>query len=206
MASFGSKAGVAARGNGARVWSVVAKGIFDTAACKGFEFGGGGRFGTPGVGDPVPECAALWFAVMYCIRFNTSEQRDQMRRAVKLTPEQAASRHPVPAVTESKLRRLRVLAGDPDFKIRESVGSNRSAPADVLRELACDAEASVRESIARNDSTPPDILRALVSDPSETVRGWLVLNRTLSDDAIETLTNDASEVVRGLVRWRLSVG
>ena len=49
---------------------------------------------------------------MSCIRFNTPAQRQAMRehRPAMLTAEEAAALHPAPEVTESKVRRLRLLA------------------------------------------------------------------------------------------------
>lgn len=143
---------------------------------------------------------------MSCIRFNTPEQREQLRMPVPLTSEQAASQHPVPVVTESKLRRLRVLAQNPDPKIRESVASSRAAPTDILAALAADADHGVRGCVARNETAAASVLRSLAADPSEVVRGWLAVNAAVPSDAFEVLERDVSEMVRGLVAWKRSHG
>lgn len=141
---------------------------------------------------------------MSCIRFNTPAQRQQMRDAAPsmMSPEQAASLHPAPAVTESKIRRLRDLAASPDPKIRESVASSRHAPADVLASLSRDRDVGVRAWVARNPVVPLDILSLLVDDESETVRGWLAVNPQSPSETFERLASDSSDTVRGLVAWR----
>lgn len=142
--------------------------------------------------------------VMSCIRFSTPAQLKQLRQVAPsmLTREQAASLHPAPAVTESKIRRLRLLAQDANPKIRESVASSHNAPADVLAALAGDADEGVRACLARNEHAPVDILRSLCSDTAESVRGWIAVNPRSSPDALKALGLDSSPVVRGLVAWR----
>ncbi|MCU1523787.1 MAG: hypothetical protein JWO18_681 [Microbacteriaceae bacterium] len=144
---------------------------------------------------------------MSCIRFNTPAQRQAMRdhRPVMLTPEEAAALHPAPPVTESKLRRLRLLASDENPKIRESVASSYNTPEDLFETLAKDADEGVRACVARNEATPCDVLRSLVADPSERVRGFLALNFFVPADAMEQLADDPSETVRGLVDWKGSL-
>ena len=144
---------------------------------------------------------------MSCIRFNTPAQRQAMRdhRPVMLTPEQVAARHPAPPVTESKLRRLRLLATDPNPKIRESVASSYNTPEDLFETLSKDPDDGVRSCVARNEATPCDVLRSLVDDPSERVRGFLALNFFVPADAMERLADDPSDTVRGLVSWKGSL-
>jgi len=141
---------------------------------------------------------------MSCIRFNTPAQRQAMRdhAPVMLTPEQAAALHPAPAVTESKIARLRLLATHANPKIRESVASSYHAPEDLFEALAHDPEASVRACLARNESVPCDILRSLADDESETVRGWLAVNFFVPADVMERLADDPDDTVRSLVRWK----
>src|SRR5688572_6087674 len=129
---------------------------------------------------------------MSCIRFNTPAQRQALRdhAPVMLTPEQAAALHPAPAVTESKIARLRLLATHANPTIRESVASSYHAPEDLLETLAHDPEASVRACLARNESVPCDILRSLADDESETVRGWLAVNYFVPTDVMERLADD----------------
>lgn len=144
---------------------------------------------------------------MSCIRFSTPAQIKQLHHVAPgmLTREQAASLHPAPAVTESKIRRLRLLAQHPNRKIRESVASSYHAPADLLATLACDADEGVRTCLARNEHAPVDLLRLLCSDRSEAVRGWTAVNARTPADALALLGTDDSEVVRGLLAWRTRV-
>ncbi|HEV7957801.1 MAG: hypothetical protein JWL94_1567 [Microbacteriaceae bacterium] len=141
---------------------------------------------------------------MSCIRFSTRAQREQLSATVPvmLTPAEAASQHPAPVMTESKIRRLRLLGADPNPRIRETVAGSCHAPADLLATLAEDADAGVRAGLARNESAPLDILRRLAVDDSETVRGWLALNPSTPAEALPGLASDPSETVRGLVGWR----
>ena len=114
----------------------------------------------------------------------------------------AATQHPAPPVTDSKIARLRLLSRDPNPKIRESVASSYHAPEDVMEKLARDPDAGVRGCVARNESTPCDILRSLAADESETVRGWLAVNFFVPDDVMDALRTDPSETVRRLVQWK----
>ena len=141
---------------------------------------------------------------MSCIRFNTPAQRQQMARMAPamLTAEEAAALHPAPEVTESKIRRLRLLASDTNPKIRESVASSYNTPEDLFVVLARDPDEGVRACVARNESTPCDVLRSLANDPSERVRGFLAVNFYVPEDAMSTLSTDSSRTVRDLVRWK----
>ena len=141
---------------------------------------------------------------MSCIRFSTPAQMKQLRHIPPsmLTREQAASLHPAPAITESKIRRLRLLAQDPNPKIRESVASSHNAPTDVLAALARDADEGVRACLARNEHVPVDLLRGLCADESETVRGWIAVNHRTPSDVLDSLGRDSSEIIVSLLRWR----
>ena len=141
---------------------------------------------------------------MSCIRFNTPAQREQMRRLApsRLTAEEVAELHPAPPVTESKIRRLRLLATSDDPKIREAVASSYNTPVDLFEKLARDPDDGVRGCVARNEATPCDVLRSLVDDPSEQVRGFLAINYYVPADAMAVLRDDPSRTVRSLVRWR----
>jgi len=122
-----------------------------------------------------------------------------------LTAEEAAALHPAPPVTESKIRRLRLLATNANPKIRESVASSYNTPEDLFTTLAADPEESVRSCVARNEATPCDILRALADDSSETVRGWVAVNFFVPADVMERLATDPSDTVRALVAWKASL-
>jgi len=143
---------------------------------------------------------------MSCIRFNTSPQREQMRALV----DQNRSDDPVaqflsPAVTDSKITRLRAMAKDPNRKIRESAALSYHAPNEVYEALAKDPEESVRECLARNPKVPCDVLRTLASDRSERVRSFVAVNYWAPKDAMEKLAEDPSELVRSLVEWKTSL-
>ena len=119
-----------------------------------------------------------------------------------ITAEEAAALHPAPPVTETKIARLRLLATDPNPKIRESVASSYHAPEDLFELLANDPDAGVRSWIARNETVSCDILRSLADDESEAVRGFLALNFYVPADVMEKLADDESDTVRGLVKWK----
>lgn len=114
----------------------------------------------------------------------------------------AATQHPAPPVTDSKIARLRILATDANPKIRESVASGYHTPEDLMATLATDPDAGVRGCVARNEYTPCDILRSLADDESEQVRGFLAVNFFVPADVMERLAEDPSETVRSLVRWK----
>jgi|GEM_PF-6776020 hypothetical protein len=119
-----------------------------------------------------------------------------------LTAEEAAALHPAPAVTDSKITRLRLLAQHTNPKIRESVASNQHTPKDVYLALARDSDVGVRSCLARNEAVPCDILRLMAQDPSEQVRGWLAVNFFAPLDVMEQLANDPDSTVRSLVDWK----
>ena len=94
---------------------------------------------------------------MSCIRFSTPVQIKQLREAAPsmLTREEAASLHPAQAVTDSKIRRLRLLAQHSNPKIRESVASSYNAPADVLAALWPATRTRACAPVSRIMSMPP---------------------------------------------------
>ncbi|MCY7325267.1 MAG: hypothetical protein LH605_03955 [Microbacteriaceae bacterium] len=100
---------------------------------------------------------------MSCIRFSPAAQLKQLREVAPgmLTREQPASLHPASAMTESKFRRLQLLAQDPNQNIKESVAKSHNAPADVLAALARDVDESVLACLARNEHAPVDLLRLM---------------------------------------------
>lgn len=144
---------------------------------------------------------------MSCIRFNTPAQRAQLAALAPsmLTPEEVAAQHPAPPVTESKIRRLRILARDANPKIREAAASSYHAPADLFEALAHDEAESVRACVARNTATPCDVLRELARDESATVRGWVAVNYFVPADVMADLAHDEDATVRGLVEWKASL-
>ena len=119
-----------------------------------------------------------------------------------LTREQASALHPAPAVTESKLTRLRLLAAHRNPKIRESVASSRNTPAGVFADLALDPDDGVRACLARNETAPIEVIRLLAADSAEQVRGWLAVNHSTPADVLDRLAGDESSTVRRLVEWK----
>lgn len=144
---------------------------------------------------------------MSCIRFNTPAQRAQLAAMAPrmLTAEEAAALHPAPPVTESKVRRLRLLAESTNPKIRESVASSYHTPLDLAERLAHDADEGVRACLARNETTSCDLLRELSHDTSEAVRGWVAVNYYVPADVMDALADDESDTVRALVEWKRSL-
>lgn len=123
----------------------------------------------------------------------------------QLSAEEAAALHPSPPVTESKIRRLRMLATHANPKIRESVASSYNTPLDLFETLAADPDEGVRSCVARNEAAPCDVLRTLAGDDSETVRGWVAVNYFVPEDAMARLAQDPSSTVRSLVNWKASL-
>jgi hypothetical protein len=141
---------------------------------------------------------------MSCIRFNTPAQRRQLadQAPVRSTSPDPVAQFLSPAVTASKIARIRRLAADPDPKIRESAALSYHAPDEVYAALAHDPVASVRACVARNEHAPCDLLRHLASDADETVRAWVAINYFVPVDVMERLANDESATVRRMVAWK----
>jgi hypothetical protein len=144
---------------------------------------------------------------MSCIRFNTPAQRRQLATDAPIMRAASAGDEPVaqflsPAVTASKVARIRRLASDANPKIRESAASSYHAPDEVYEALSRDVDPGVRACIAKNERVSCDILRRLASDPDERVRGFVALNFFVPADAMVRLADDPSDVVRGLVDWK----
>lgn len=140
---------------------------------------------------------------MSCIRFSTAAQRAQIQRdAGAIEAADAAVLHLAPPVTESKLARLRLLAQHASPGIRQSVASNRHAPADLLESLAADPDPAVRGEVARNEAAPVALVERLARDVDARVRCWAVLNPGLPDAAVPVLLDDADAQVRRLAGWR----
>lgn len=144
---------------------------------------------------------------MSCIRFNTPAQRAQLAGAAPamVTPEEVAARHPAPPMTESKIRRLRLLAADANPGIRASAASSHHLPEEVAAALAADPDAGVRSWVARNETVSCDLLRGLARDHDEAVRAFVAVNYYAPADAMAALAEDDSERVRGLVAWKASL-
>jgi hypothetical protein len=141
---------------------------------------------------------------MSCIRFTTNAQRAAIRRdAAVLADGDQAILHLSPAVTESKITRLRQLAAHTRPGIRQSVAANRHAPQDLLLTLAADPDAAVRGEVAKNETTDPALVERLSLDRDARVRCWAVLNPALPDDRVRELATDGDAQVARLAGWRL---
>lgn len=144
---------------------------------------------------------------MSCIRFNTPAQRRQLAESAptRVGESAAVAQFLSPAVTASKVARIRRLAADPNPKIRESAALSYHAPVEVYEALSRDPDPGVRACIAKNEHVPCDILSRLADDPDERVRGFVAVNFFVPADAMERLAADPSPVVRGLVDWKASL-
>ncbi len=141
---------------------------------------------------------------MSCIRFNTPAQERQLEQ-LKADPalnSEAVAAFLSPEVTDSKVERLRSMANDKNYRIRESAALHKHTPEECVWKLAKDRVESVRVCVARNESTPCDVLRLLAKDKSETVRSWVAVNFFVPADVMDELANDKSETVRKLVAWK----
>lgn len=143
---------------------------------------------------------------MSCIRFNTPAQQRQLASVPRArSTDEPVAQFLSPAVTASKVARIRRLAADANPRIRESAALSYHAPVEVYEALSRDPDAGVRACIARNEHVPCEILSRLADDPDERVRGFVALNFFVPRDAMERLASDESEVVRGLVDWKASL-
>ena len=143
---------------------------------------------------------------MSCIRFNTTAQREQMAEAVaKGTSDNPVAAFLSPAITDTKVARIRRMAADPNPKIRESAALSYHAPLEVYEALATDPNEGVRTCLARNAQAPCDVLRTLSKDASETVRAFVAVNYSVPEDAMERLRDDSSPTVHKLVAWKASL-
>lgn len=143
---------------------------------------------------------------MSCIRFNTPAQQQQLESLHTLGKDaDAVAAFLSPAVSESKIRRIRLMAEDPQPKIRESAALAYHAPDEVYQQLAHDPDEGVRQCVARNPHTPEDILRQLAGDPSEKVRAFVAISNHVPQDAMDALAGDPSDTVQALVAWKASL-
>ncbi|PTW90392.1 hypothetical protein C8A06_0076 [Microbacteriaceae bacterium MWH-Ta3] len=143
---------------------------------------------------------------MSCVRFNTPAQRQQMTDVTRgVQADEPIAQFLGPAITESKIARLRLMAASPNSKIRETVAASYHAPEDLYEMLSHDPDPGVRQWLARNEHVPCDILRRLASDEDETVRSFVAINYFVPADAMETLSADESPRVRALADWKAAL-
>lgn len=65
---------------------------------------------------------------------------------------------------------LRLLASDPDWRVRHMVAMKNKADADILDRLAGDEDESIRMRVARHRNASSETLRRLLDDPWDQVR------------------------------------
>lgn len=106
-----------------------------------------------------------------------------------------------PEHSESKVRRIRLLAVSSDPVIRESAALSYLAPVEVLTDLANDKQVGVRCCVARNHSTPVDVLERLSHDPDTGVRGWVAANPSTPAPVLAQLRHDPQQSVRTVATW-----
>ena len=139
---------------------------------------------------------------MSCVTFLAPDQRAALIAGSPQRPiDEVLAEHPVPPVTAGKIHRLRILAGDPNPKIRQSAASSRHAPPDLLAGLAADEEVGVRCCVARNEQAAEPTLRDLAHDPAAVVRGWVAANSSTPAGLLDLLATDDDESVRAVVAW-----
>jgi hypothetical protein len=144
---------------------------------------------------------------MSCIRFNTPAQERQLDvlNSNPILNAESVAAFLSPDVTETKIARLRSMAKDRNFRIRESAALHKHTPEECFWALAKDRVESVRICVARNEATPCDVLRLLAKDKSEQVRSWVAVNYFVPADVMQDLAEDSCESVRQLVTWKSSL-
>lgn len=140
---------------------------------------------------------------MSCIRFNTEAQRKQLKYAVSV--DEPIASWLSPDVTDSKTKRIHMMAQDRNPKIRESAALSINLPIATAWLLAQDKSDNVRSCLARNENVPEGVLRLLAVDKSATVRQWIAVNYCTPYDTIDMLATDSDKQVRQLIEWRKSI-
>ena len=59
---------------------------------------------------------------------------------------------------------LRILLGDPDWRVRHALAQTRRLTAEMFAELAQDPDETVRRAIVGNKKAPREVLQTLASD------------------------------------------
>lgn len=147
----------------------------------------------------------LYAVAMSCIRFNTRAQREQLTAVAQLTQDSPVAAFLSPAITASKIERVRRHSEDANPKIRETAALSTHAPAEVYVTLSRDPDEGVRACLARNPATPGDVLRVLARDSSETVRAFVAVNHAVPEEALVILALDESPTVMKLLAWKASL-
>ncbi|WP_328718022.1 hypothetical protein OHT52_00265 [Streptomyces sp. NBC_00247] len=93
----------------------------------------------------------------------TAERIDRSHRPAKRTAWRPADEFPLPAAV------LRLLATDPEPRMRQLATREPDLPSELLRALAADSDPGVRRTVAAHPGVPLRELTRLLADPSEQV-------------------------------------
>jgi hypothetical protein len=88
-------------------------------------------------------------------------------------------------------------------QMREWVAHNKTVPVSVLRILASDPNPRVRFAVAMKNKLPGDLMALLAGDAESEVRQRIACNKNVSLDVLKRLATDQSEVVSSSARRRL---
>lgn len=107
-----------------------------------------------------------------------------------LADQDLAARKREAGLPATDVARLRVLADDPSWEVRQVLGRNRRSPTDLLRRLAADPDERVRIAVATNLSTPPAVHMTLAHDPDPSVRSVVARFEYLPVPVLMVLADD----------------
>jgi len=91
---------------------------------------------------------------------------------------------------------LELLAGDPNWTVRQRVVQNPGCPLPLLQQLARDPDRFVRRAAARHPLAPERLLAALAGDPEAWVRAGVASLRRCPQPIFQHLARDPSPAVR----------
>jgi hypothetical protein len=97
-----------------------------------------------------------------------------------------------------------VMRDYPEFK--EWIAHNKTVPLSVLRMLAVDPDPRVRFMVAMKRTCPPEILKQLARDEDETVRARVVYNEKTPTAVLDLMKQDASPLVAEALASRFAGG
>lgn len=102
-----------------------------------------------------------------------------------------AAGHPATSVEQ-----MWVLLKDPDWQVRQYLGRNRRAPAELLDRLAQDAHQQVRIAVATNLATSEATFLRLAVDKDETVRSVVARFEYVPAAVLAVLAKDKKTDIR----------
>lgn len=88
-------------------------------------------------------------------------------------------------------------------EMRTWVAHNKTVPLPILRVLAVDPDERVRSMVAMKRKLDRELFELLSHDPAETIRAGLTSNRRLPLDILQHLATDESSFVRAAAASRL---